>query len=49
MRALQYESVGAPIRLVEVPAPVCPTDGVVVDVRATGICRSDWHAWRGHV
>jgi alcohol dehydrogenase len=21
---------------------------VVVDVRATGVCRSDWHAWRGH-
>jgi alcohol dehydrogenase len=20
----------------------------VLDVRATGVCRSDWHAWRGH-
>jgi alcohol dehydrogenase len=20
----------------------------VVEVRATGVCRSDWHAWRGH-
>jgi alcohol dehydrogenase len=48
MRAQQYDAVGAPIRLVEVPAPLCPVDGVVVDVRATGICRSDWHAWRGH-
>lgn len=48
MRAQQYDAVGAPIRLVEVPAPVCPADGAVVDVRATGICRSDWHAWRGH-
>ena len=26
------------------PAP----DGVVVQVAATGLCRSDWHAWRGH-
>ncbi len=28
--------------------PDCPPDGAVVAVRATGICRSDWHAWRGH-
>ena len=25
-----------------------PSDGVVVAVRATGLCRSDWHAWMGH-
>jgi alcohol dehydrogenase len=23
-------------------------DGVVIAVRATGVCRSDWHAWMGH-
>ncbi len=34
--------------LEEVPAPDCPPDGVVVSVEATGVCRSDWHAWRGH-
>ena len=28
--------------------PVCADDGVVVEVRATGVCRSDWHAWMGH-
>ena len=27
---------------------MCPADGVVVAVAATGVCRSDWHAWRGH-
>jgi len=48
MLAQQYDAVGAPIRLVDAPAPACPHDGVIVDVRATGICRSDWHAWRGH-
>jgi alcohol dehydrogenase len=21
---------------------------VVVEVRTTGLCRSDWHAWAGH-
>jgi alcohol dehydrogenase len=48
MRAVVYDAVGAPLRLASVPAPACPVDGVVVDVAATGICRSDWHAWRGH-
>jgi len=32
----------------EVSDPVCPADGVVIAVGATGVCRSDWHAWRGH-
>jgi D-arabinose 1-dehydrogenase-like Zn-dependent alcohol dehydrogenase len=29
------------------PEPACPRDGVVVDVLACGICRSDWHVWSG--
>lgn len=29
------------------PDPACPDDGVVLDVLACGICRSDWHAWTG--
>jgi alcohol dehydrogenase len=33
---------------VEVPEPACPPDGAVVRVAATGVCRSDWHAWQGH-
>lgn len=32
----------------DVPRPVAPDGGVVVEVRATGLCRSDWHAWAGH-
>ena len=28
--------------------PTAPDLGVVVRVLATGICRSDWHAWAGH-
>ncbi len=32
----------------QVPEPVAPPDGVVVQVHATGLCRSDWHAWAGH-
>ncbi|MFC6041775.1 zinc-binding dehydrogenase [Nocardioides hankookensis] len=32
----------------EVPSPSAPPRGVVVRVLATGLCRSDWHAWAGH-
>ena len=32
----------------DVPSPVAPDGGAVLEVRATGVCRSDWHAWRGH-
>lgn len=48
MRAVIYEAYGAPPRLAEVPDPDCPADGVVVEVLASGVCRSDWHAWSGH-
>ncbi len=34
--------------LVDVAAPTCPEGGAVIEVRATGVCRSDWHAWQGH-
>lgn len=48
MRAVRYEAVGAQPRLVDVPEPECPPDGALIAVRATGLCRSDWHAWQGH-
>ncbi|MDQ3359238.1 MAG: zinc-dependent alcohol dehydrogenase family protein [Actinomycetota bacterium] len=48
MRAIEYAAYGAFPTLVEVPPPACPVGGVVVAVRATGVCRSDWHAWKGH-
>ncbi|WP_456599321.1 zinc-dependent alcohol dehydrogenase family protein [Blastococcus sp. SYSU DS0616] len=32
----------------EVAVPAAPANGVVVRVMATGMCRSDWHAWAGH-
>ncbi len=48
MRAVRYDAVGALPTLVEVEDPACPDDGIVVAVEATGVCRSDWHAWQGH-
>jgi alcohol dehydrogenase len=34
--------------VIEAADPACPADGVVIAVGATGVCRSDWHAWKGH-
>jgi alcohol dehydrogenase len=48
VRAIVFTEPGGPLTLTERPAPVCPPDGVLIAVRATGVCRSDWHGWRGH-
>ncbi len=48
MRAIVYESFGGELTLQTVADPVPPADGVVVQVSANGICRSDWHGWQGH-
>lgn len=48
VRAAVYSATSGPITVAEVPEPSCPPGGAVLAVRATGICRSDWHAWRGH-
>ena len=37
-----------PLRIEEVPEPALGADGALVEVRATGLCRSDWHGWMGH-
>jgi alcohol dehydrogenase len=39
---------GAPLSVEDVPDPVASADGAVIEVRATGLCRSDWHGWMGH-
>lgn len=48
MRALLYDAPGSRPRLLDVARPACPPDGVLIRVAATGVCRSDWHAWMGH-
>lgn len=48
MRAIVLDAVRADPQVRDVPAPAAPAGGVVVEVRATGLCRSDWHAWAGH-
>ncbi|HEX5533220.1 MAG TPA: zinc-dependent alcohol dehydrogenase family protein [Actinomycetales bacterium] len=48
MRAVLIESFGEAPRIADVPEPTPAEHGVVVRVDATGLCRSDWHAWAGH-
>ena len=48
MRALQYMRFGGPISLVDLPEPVAGPTDAVVQVTASGLCRSDWHGWQGH-
>jgi len=48
VRAVVFEEYGAPPVVREVTDPSPAVHGVVVRVEATGLCRSDWHAWAGH-
>jgi alcohol dehydrogenase len=43
-----FEEFGGPVEVRSVADPTPPPGGVVVEVHATGLCRSDWHAWAGH-
>jgi len=47
MKAAVIEAFNAPLVIQDVPSPECPKDGVIVELRACGVCRSDWHSWTG--
>lgn len=48
MLAACFEEFCGPIAVATVSDPVAGNDGVVIAVRAAGVCRSDWHGWQGH-
>jgi len=48
MRAMYYEHFGAAPEIRTLPDPTPTNAGVVISVKATGLCRSDWHGWMGH-
>jgi len=48
MRAVLYHEFCEPLTVENVPDPTPASDGVVIEVKASGICRSDWHGWMGH-
>ncbi|WP_254534608.1 zinc-dependent alcohol dehydrogenase family protein [Halomarina litorea] len=47
MRAVVFQGVEEPLTVEEVDRPDCGADEVVVETEACGVCRSDWHAWKG--
>ena len=48
MKAVIYEAFSTPLQIQTVPDPTPVRDGVVIEIKATGVCRSDWHGWVGH-
>src|SRR3954447_2754142 len=48
MKAALYENFQQPLTIQNVPDPVTTKNGVVLRVKACGICRSDWHGWMGN-
>jgi len=48
MKAVYFEEFAQLPWIEDLPEPQTGDDGVVVKVRATGVCRSDWHGWMGH-
>ena len=48
MKAAVYEQFQQPLTIQNVPDPSPSESGVVLAVKACGICRSDWHGWMGN-
>lgn len=48
MRAAVYQNFKGEVQVTHVPDPKPRPSGVVIEVKATGLCRSDWHGWSGH-
>jgi alcohol dehydrogenase len=47
MKAAIFEAYRGPLHIRTVPDPGCPADGVVLNIAACGVCRSDHHGWSG--
>ncbi len=48
VKAAVYHDFGKPLSLESVKDPIPTPGGVVIEVKATGLCLSDWHGWMGH-
>jgi alcohol dehydrogenase len=48
MKAVLFDEFRGDLRVERVTDPTPADDGSVIAVRATGLCRSDWHGWQGH-
>jgi len=47
IKAAVLEAFRKPVTIREMPDPELKKDGVILRVKAAGICRSDWHVWTG--
>ena len=47
MKAAVLRNFRANLSIEDIPDPRCPKDGVVLEVMACGVCRSDFHGWSG--
>ena len=47
MRAARITAWREPLEICDLPDPDPIDGGVVIEVLACGVCRSDWHAWTG--
>ena len=48
MRSIHFSTFQSLLEIVDIPTPTPSNTGVVINVEATGLCRSDWHGWMGH-
>jgi alcohol dehydrogenase len=48
MKAVYYTEFRGPLAVGALDDPSPRDHGVVIEVEASGICRSDWHGWMGH-
>ena len=48
MKAAWFEEFGGPLTVSRLDDPTVDSEGVIIKVEASGICRSDWHGWLGH-
>ena len=47
MKAALITEFTQPLDITKVSDPETPRDGVLIEVKACGVCRSDWHGWKG--
>jgi len=48
VKATYFDEFQKPLTIERLLDPSPDNDGVVIEVKATGLCRSDWHGWMGH-
>lgn len=48
MKAIVYEKFKGSLDIQNVSDPNPKKDGVVIELKSSGLCKSDWHGWMGH-